>query len=390
MEAKVMKVNRLNKLLLSLALMMVAANLLAAPQLLAALSDPAGDDSGDGSLVYPQRNDFQQGDLDLLKLNISRDAEGFWFEAKFRNPVRDPDQILDTMTSQSLSDFARKGFYQFNLDVYVDTDRIAGSGNTFTLPGRQVRIAPDYAWERAVILTPRPELMRQQLLDTLAEQYPERKPAALEASVDQAIFFPTRIRVKGKTVALFVPASFFAGSDGTDWAVTALVTGALTSIPADLTLLPQTKKPLERLQLGVMQPTVGHPVDTFGYAGGVPPSPVVDLLSATLEEQQKALVAKNEVVGMAWGAHAGGAATSPIAAVPADTAIEPVGRLFQPDSAQAPVTVPVPAEAGPAQTAPAPESTIVKRLQTLQQLYDQKLIDENEYKEQKQRILNQL
>ena len=77
--------------------------------------------------------------------------------------------------------------------------------------------------------------------------------------------FPTRIRVRGKSISFFVPAGFFAGSDGTDWAVTALVTGAMTTIPADLSLFPSAKTPLERLQLGVMQPVAGHPRDTFGY-----------------------------------------------------------------------------------------------------------------------------
>ena len=384
-----MEASCLKKLLLSLVLMMSVTNAPASPQLLATLSDPAGDDNGDGSLAYPQRSDYQQGDLDLLKLKISKDTDGFWFEATFRNLVRSPEKILDTVTSQSLANFTRKGFYQFNLDVYVDTDRIDGSGNTFTLPGRQVRIAPAYAWERAVVLTPRPELMRQQLLDALAEQYPERSPAAIEASVGQAIFFPTRIQVKGKTISFFVPAGFFSGSDGTDWAVTALVTGALTSIPADLTLLPTAKKPLERLQLGVMQPAVGHPADTFGYGGRIAPSPVVDLLSVTMEEQQKELAARSGLAGMAWGPHAAGAVSSSIAAMPADTAIEPVADLLQPGN-PVQANAPAPAEAKPVQANPPEESPIVKRLQTLQQLYDQKLIDENEYRAQKQRILNQL
>ena len=388
--------------LLFIALSLVMLSAWAGQQTLVRLNDPAGDDYGTGKLVYPQRADFQVGDLDLLQLKISRDDEGFWFEAMFKNPIRDPSSATNGVGAEPLANFARKGFYQFNLDLYVDTDRVNGSGNTFTLPGRQVRIDPAYAWERTVILTPRPELMRQQLLDALAEQYPDRSQAGMEASVDQAIFFPAYIRVHGKSIAFFVPARFFSGSNGTEWAVTALVTGAMTSIPADITLFPTTKKPLERLQLGVMQPVAGHPRDTFGYSGAMP-SPVVDLLNASVEEQVKQLIAKSDLSGVAWGAHAAEGIPAPIVASEMPVVeqqpttsidakiIEPISHLLQPETPGGVQTqVDVPAETKHTETISPVEPSLAKRLQTLQQLYNQKLIDEAEYKEQKQRILKEL
>ena len=387
--------------LLIVVLMFYALNAWAGLQPLATISDPTGDDRGDGLLVYPQRSDFNLGDLDLLQLKISRDENGFWFEAMFRNPIRDPVGVMDAVSSESLTNFARKGFYQFNLDVYVDTDRIKGSGNSFTLPGRHVKIDPEYAWEKAVILTPRPELMRQQLLAALTEQYPERTKAETEASVDQSIFFPTRIRVRGKSVSFFVPAGFFAGSNGTDWAVTALVTGALTTIPADLTLFPSAKTPLERLQLGVMQPEEGHPGDTFGYAG-VMPSPVVDMLSPSADQQMRQLAAKDDLTGVSWGPHAvndivvpattGHALVAehktviPAAAKP----VVPIGSLLHPNNFADKPEADMPAAAKPEQAQPPSEQNIAARLKALQQLLDQKLIDESEYKQQKLRILNDL
>lgn len=362
----------------------------AGQQPLVTISDPPGDDYGAGTLIYPQRADFQAGDLDLLQLKISRDEEGYWFEAMFKNPIRDPAGVPTAVGSESLANFARKGFYQFNLDVYVDTDRVKGSGNTFTLPGRQVRIDPEYAWERVVILTPRPELMRRQLLDAMTEQYPDRTVAEIETSVDQAMFFPTRIRVHDKTIAFFVPSGFFAGSDGTDWAVIALVTGAITTIPADLSLFPSTRKPLDRLQLGVMQPAPGRPKDTFGYSGAIP-SPVVDMLGVSAEQQVRQLAAKNDLTGVSWGAHAvndtrpmsPAASSAPVTAAgsTASTPVVPVGKLLQPES---------PVADKPAEASPAADPSIARRLQTLQQLFDQKLIDETEYKQQRQRILKEL
>lgn len=374
--------------LLFIALMLPMPSAWAQP--LVTISDPPGDDYGAGTLTYPQRADFQAGDLDLLQLQISRDQEGFWFEAMFKNAIRDPGGVTNPAGGESLANFARKGFYQFNLDIYVDTDRAHGSGNTYTLPGRQVRIAPGYAWERAVILTPRPELMRRQLLDALTEQHPDRTLAETEASVNLAMFFPARIRVRGKSITFFVPYSFFSGSDGTDWAVTALVTGALTTISADLSLIPSSKKPLERLQLGAMQPAPGHPKDMFGYSGAAP-SPVVDLLGVSIEQQVRQLAAKHELTGISWGPHAvndarpiaqpASNAPATVASPATATAAVPVDQLFQPEN---------PATSKPAEASPAIDLSLAQRLRTLQQLFDQKLIDEGEYKQQKQRILKEL
>jgi hypothetical protein len=380
-------------LLLSLATPMATA--WAGQQTLITINDPAGDDYGAGTLNYPQRSDFQTGDLDLLQMKISRDEGGFWFEAMFRNPIRDPSGVANAIGNESLADFARKGFYQFNIDVYIDTDRATGSGNGFALPGRHVSIDPAYAWEKAVILTPRPELMRQQLLDALSEQFPGRPKTETEATVDQLLFFPTRIRVRGKLIAFFVPADFFAGSDGTDWAATALVTGAITNISSDLSFFHSAKKQLDRLQLGVMQPAAGHHGNTFGYSGAIP-SPVVDLLSSSAEQQARQLAAMNNLTGTSWGPHAVNDAPAAATGVPAadakpDGVTTPTPRAFFADLFQRedPAAGRFP-DAKSAGESPLADPSIVRRLQTLQQLYDKKLIDETEYKEQKRRILKDL
>lgn len=354
----------------------------AGPLPLVTISDPAGDDLGDGTLTYPQREDFRTGDLDLLQLQISRDGQGFWFEAMLKNPIRDPGSVAGTVGGDSLANFARKGFYQFNIDVYLDTDRIDGSGSTFTLPGRKVRIDGGYAWEKAVILTPRPELMRQQLIGALAEQYPDRTTAEIEASVDQSLFFPARIRVRDKTIGFFVPAAFFAGSDGANWAATALVTGAITAISADFSLFSSAKKPLETLQLGVMQPAPGHPKDTFGYRDRQP-APVVDVLGASAELQMRQLADKEDLTGVSWGAREG-TEKSPMPA--RNSAAIPLARLLQPET----MVAGKPAEPAATEDRARADGSIARRLQALQQLFDQKLIDEAEYRQQKQRILNEL
>jgi hypothetical protein len=87
------------------------------------------------------------------------------------------------------------------------------------------------------------------------------------------------------------------------------------------------------------------------------------------------------LTGVAWGSHAAGEAAQ-ASAIP----VEAFDKLIQPVS-----NVSTPVAASPAEAAPAPDSSsIAKRLQTLQHLFEQKLIDENEYKQQKERILKEL
>ena len=414
----------------------------AAPRVIATINDPVGDDNGNGNLIYPQRNDFAPGDLDLVQLQVSRDDEGYWFEATFKNPIRNPADAFGTIGSEPLSNVARKGFYQFNLDIYIDTDRVKGSGNQFTLPGRKVFIDPAYAWEKAVVLTPRPEAVRAQLLEVLERQFPDRPKGEAAASIDQSIFFPTQVRVRNKSVIFLVPAKFLGAGEASDWALTAFVTGAKIDIPVSLPFSSSAKTPLEELTLGVMQPVVGRPSDTFGYAGGAAPSPVVDVLTrsanqqarllapgasltgvslnpsaANLQSDAAAVAAKPAPPGPTWGdAPAAAAVASGVteAAAPPEAGsslfsrpFDAVKRLFQADPQPTPagvVPVPVPvqdllqpgkrpepraASAEPVAT-PAARPPIAKRLEALQQLFDQKLVTEDEYKQQRQRILNEL
>lgn len=349
-------------------------------------NDPEGDDNGSGTLVYPQRPDYQAGDLDLRQLQISRDADGFWFAARFNHTIHDPKEVSNIVGPEPLTNFARKGFYQFNIDIYIDTDRLDGSGNTITLPGRHIKISPRFAWERAVILTPRPELMRHQLIDVLSEQFPERAAAEIEASVDQSIIFPTRIKVRGKTIEFFVPANFFNGCKGVNWAATAFVTGAVTSVSADFSLINSNQKPMKRLPLGVMQPAPGHPKDTIGFDGDTTPSPVIDLLSVSAEKQREQLVGSTGLEGVEWlidGA-------VPVVTVVGAKAVQPVGEYLQPETGSA---APLPGPtAGPApiDTDSITQSLLTNRLQSLQKLFKQGLITEEDYTQQKKRILQEL
>ncbi|HEX4963317.1 MAG TPA: glucodextranase DOMON-like domain-containing protein [Thermoanaerobaculia bacterium] len=219
-------------LALLLATILPAVPAAAAKKPIFTLTDPRGDDHGDGNLIYPGNRRLEPGELDILSLEAFDEGNGTRFEVTFAKPVKKPQrEAIDDLGTQ-LTDVARYGFYNLNLDIYIDTDRVPGSGGVSMLPGRQAEIDPATAWEKAIILTPRPneaksELQRM-LLRTLNEdsrRSDELKDEEIEAlkkqvplDIESRIFFPTQVRVLGQKISFFVPALFLGGIAKPTWA----------------------------------------------------------------------------------------------------------------------------------------------------------------------------
>jgi hypothetical protein len=205
------------------------------------LTDPRGDDHGDGHSIYPDNSTIGPGDLDILSFAAYDEGNGTRFEVTFAKPVRQPKrEAIDDLGTQ-LTSVARFGFYNLNLDVYIDTDRKPGSGGLTMLPGRLADVDPATAWDKAIVLTPRPheaqaELQRL-LLRALNEDSrrsdTELKDEEIEAlkkqiplDIETRIFFPTQIRVLGQKISFFVPALFLGGPAKADWAYIVASSGA--------------------------------------------------------------------------------------------------------------------------------------------------------------------
>jgi hypothetical protein len=220
-----------------LAVLVLAAALpgcarLSAPEsTLFSVEDPRGDDHGDGQLSYPIREDLRDGDLDLVRFTVRPDAEGTVFEATFARPIARPDPRALDLAGTSLTSIAKLGFYTFNLDVYLDTDRVEGSGHRALLPGRLAEVTASGAWEKAICLTPRPLEARDELRRIwIAERTRElaakstvdpSTAAAVEREVDRRIqsevYFPNRVRVAGPTVRFTVPRGVLGGEASPSW-----------------------------------------------------------------------------------------------------------------------------------------------------------------------------
>jgi C-terminal binding-module, SLH-like, of glucodextranase len=213
----------------------------AEPREIFSLADPRGDDRGAGELVYPLRDDLRPGDLDLIRLTARPDPDGTLFEATFAKPIAKPGPRTIDIGGGSLLDIARHGFYTFNIDIYVDTDRVPGSGAVSTLPGRKAEIDPSSAWEKAVCLTPRPNEARD-ALKTILTRYARQDLKAegqkadsarmktlgreIRTDIENRVFFPTRVHVFGTTVRFLVPTAFLGGPAKPSWSYVVAVSGA--------------------------------------------------------------------------------------------------------------------------------------------------------------------
>jgi len=213
------------------------------------LSDPRGDDHGDGNLIYPLNDELDPGDLDLLSLTAYADDGGTWFEAEFARPVKQPGAETVDDIGTSLKSVARFGFYTINLDIYIDTDHVAGSGGVALLPGRFAEADRGSAWEKAIILTPRPHEARGEIKrilmrnlneenrkedSTMSDQETAALKAQIPGDVEERIFFPNQIRVRGNKISFFVPGSFLGGAAKDTWSYIVATSGANVLQSVDL------------------------------------------------------------------------------------------------------------------------------------------------------------
>lgn len=268
------------------------------------LTDPRGDDHGDGNYIYPGNRQLEPGQLDILTFEAFDEGNGTRFEVTFAKPVKKPErQAIDDLGTQ-LTDVARYGFYTMNLDIYIDTDRVAGSGGVTMLPGRQAEIDPATAWEKAIILNPRPneaksELQRM-LLRTLNEDSKrsnELKDDEVEAlkkqiplDIESRIFFPTQIRVLGQKISFFVPALFLGGIAKPTWAYVVASSGCdlLQQYDPSRAILSR-KEELKSLMIMPVSP--GNWQDRFGGGRENAPNqpPLMDVIVPKGKSQEKIL-----------------------------------------------------------------------------------------------------
>ncbi|MCI0413477.1 hypothetical protein L0222_11860 [bacterium] len=205
---------------------------LQADNIIFTLADPIGDDNSEFTDHYLIANEIQPDDLDLVSLSAKSHRDGTIFEATFARPIKTPDSRAINEAGTTLQSYASNGFYTFNLDIYIDTDHVPGSGKTVSLPGRNALISATYGWEKAICLKPRPHYARQVLEDqmkhvalseilarkgTLQPEDVTKVEGQVKSEIQNDTYFPTIVSVRGAKVQFFVPDSFFQGKAKAEW-----------------------------------------------------------------------------------------------------------------------------------------------------------------------------
>ncbi|MCI0672772.1 MAG: hypothetical protein L0Y64_20185 [Myxococcaceae bacterium] len=109
------------------------------------LNDPAGDDFGPGTYIYPTDAVYKPGSFDITRFQVVPVGD----EVEFRVTVK--SRIEDPWDSKA---WGGNGFSVQMAFVFIDMDHKDGSGQTKGLPGLNVRFAPANAWEKVVVFSP--------------------------------------------------------------------------------------------------------------------------------------------------------------------------------------------------------------------------------------------
>jgi len=367
---------------------------LASGQELFSLGDVQGDDVGNGSLMYPNRPDMQKGDLDLVRFSAEQRSDGVWFVIEMAQPVRSPVGQVTVLGQTPLERLARNGFYTFNVDIYVDTDRVGGSGQTGTVPGRDVTVDRQFAWEKAIVLTPRPDTARtmlQMYFDSVFEADLRAKQGRVlkddladlqgrsEARVNDLFFFPNKVRVTGRRIEFLVPSDFLGGVPSRSWAYTVILTGADLEQAGQVAQLNSDKARMMTMSVGR-----GIGADRWGMRSDADEAtpPVIDFLAAD-PQVQAAVLSDYDMVAGRLAAVPGIAPDGNVAVAASGEAPTP-GELARIDLGLTPGPRPGDAKA------PAERRTVPARLRTLNQLLAEGLITQDEYNEMRRKILAEL
>jgi len=155
------------------------------------LNDSLYDDRGPGTYTYPVALQDRDGIFDLKTLVVRDVGSSLEFEVVFLRPIHREGVQEERY---------QKGWVHQLIDIYLDLDRIPGSGYQFSLPGRDVEFKREEAWDRMILLTPGPSRDVEDYLTGLSEN-----KALYEARTH--IIVPDNVFVKTFSIIARVPKS---------------------------------------------------------------------------------------------------------------------------------------------------------------------------------------
>ena len=148
--------------------------------------DPAGDDTGPGTYAVPAVEGFRNGSFDLRSVRLTPEATGVRIRVTFQGA---PEMV----TIRPHVDSPGRPAFMPVVDLYVASHPAPGSGHRELLPGRRVKPAGEFGWDRAVVLTAVPDLMET--------HFARASPLLAEDTC-----FPRGASITGKTLDVHVPS----------------------------------------------------------------------------------------------------------------------------------------------------------------------------------------
>ena len=160
--------------------------------------DPAGDDFGPGSYVYPTNAVYRPKSFDLRQVEIIDKGATLHFTIKLGARIEDPWNSKQWPGGGN-------GFSLQFVQIYIDTDHKKNSGFTTGLPGLGgVAFAADEAWDKVVLVSPQPRSKLEMEVKYKAK------------TMKSAVVIPTATRARGKSLVAIVKKSDL-GDLGANW-----------------------------------------------------------------------------------------------------------------------------------------------------------------------------
>ncbi|QRK09963.1 hypothetical protein JQX13_07630 [Archangium violaceum] len=182
------------------AVLSLAAALLGAPALAGnkvSFKDPSGDDNGPGAYKYPTDPVYKRGSFDLTDFTFNKKGAKADVSLGFNTTLEDPWKT-------------GSGFSVQMAFIFIDTDGKPGSGSTDSLPGLNVKFAPEFAWEKVIVISPQGSSRVKAEVGNKAG-----------ASKDSVII-PTRTKGSGRKISATIDTAGLEG-EPSDWRFQVLV-----------------------------------------------------------------------------------------------------------------------------------------------------------------------
>jgi len=157
-------------------------------------NDPIGDDKGPGYYTYPTNPVYVAGGFDIVSFEVDTTPS-------------DTVIFKITVNADLKQDWGMAADFDIqHFQIYIDTDRVPGSGNIASLPGVEILFSPEFAWDRVVIVSPQPNSRVQIEVDVKAKD------------VADSVVIPIKISKEGsRTIVAVVKKNALGVTKDTDF-----------------------------------------------------------------------------------------------------------------------------------------------------------------------------